>query len=101
MRVGDGSFGICCYALPWLPKGIIVSKPVLVAFQDAATVFGDPLALTFSDPQHSIGEHRQLTFGTTPAGKHVVVAHIELESSMRIISARTMTKQERRIYEKG
>ena len=45
-----------------------------VSFQEAATVYGDSLALTFNDPEHSIGEHRLLTFGVTLAGKYVVVS---------------------------
>lgn len=72
-----------------------------IAFPEAATLFSDPLALTFSDPDHSIGEHRLLTFGLTQTGKYVVVSHTELGSSMRIVSARLMTKQERTIYEEG
>jgi len=72
-----------------------------VSFQEAASVFGDPLAITFDDPDHSIGEHRLLTFGTTRTGKIVIVSHTERNDSMRIISARLMQKHERDIYEKG
>ncbi|MGF1615818.1 MAG: BrnT family toxin [Gammaproteobacteria bacterium] len=72
-----------------------------ISFQEAATVFGDSSALTFNDPDHSVGEHRLLTFGVTRTGRFVVVAHTELDSSMRIFSARLMTKQERKIYEEG
>jgi hypothetical protein len=72
-----------------------------LAFQEAATVFNDPLALTFKDPDYSIGEHRLLTFGATRTGNHVIVSHTERGSFVRIISARLMTKQERTIYEKG
>jgi uncharacterized protein len=64
-------------------------------------VFGDKLALTFNDPDHSTDEHRLLTFGVTRIGKYVVVSHTELDISIRIISARLMTKQERKIYEEG
>lgn len=70
-----------------------------ISFQEAATVFGDKLALTFNDPDHSINEHRLLTFGVARTGKYVVVSHTELDISIRIISARLMTKQERKIYE--
>ena len=70
-----------------------------ISFQEAATVFGDKLALTFNDPDHSIDEHRLLTFGVARTGKYVVVSHTELDISIRIISARMMTKQERKIYE--
>lgn len=72
-----------------------------VSFHEAATVFGDPLALTFDDPDHSIGERRLLTFGTTRNEKLVIVSHTEMRDSMRIISARLMTRQERTIYEEG
>jgi uncharacterized DUF497 family protein len=46
-----------------------------LSFQEAATVFGDPLAFTFSDPDHSLDEHRLLTFGFTRFGRHIVVSH--------------------------
>jgi len=46
-------------------------------------------------------EHRVLTFGSTKMGKLIVVSHTERDGSMRIISARRMTKQERKIYETG
>lgn len=72
-----------------------------VSFPEAASVFGDPLALTFDDPDHSVGEHRLLTFGVTRTGQLVVVSHTERNGSMRIISARRMQKHERNIYEEG
>ena len=72
-----------------------------VSFREAASVFGDPLAITFEDPDHSIGEHRLLTFGTTRTGKMVIVSHTERNGSMRIISVRLMMKHERNIYEEG
>jgi len=80
-------------------KADINLKKHEISFQEAATVFGDKLALTFNDPDHSIDEHRLLTFGVTRTGKYVVVSHTELDISIRIISARLMTKQERKIYE--
>lgn len=70
-----------------------------VSFEEAATVFGDKLALTFNDPDHSVDELRLLTFGVTRTGKYVVVSHTELDTTIRIISARLMTKQEKKIYE--
>lgn len=72
-----------------------------VSFQEAATVFGDKFALTFNDPDHSIDEYRLLTFGVTRTGKYIVVSHTELDITIRIISARQMTKQEKKIYEEG
>jgi len=73
-----------------------------ISFQEAASAFGDPLALTFDDPDHSIGEHRLLTFGVTKTGKWVIVSHTEKHNAiLRIISARPMNKYERKIYENG
>ena len=72
-----------------------------LSFREAATVFGDPMAITFDDPDHSIGEHRSLTFGSTRTGKLVIVSHTQRNGSTRIISARLMEKHERQIYEEG
>jgi uncharacterized protein len=73
-----------------------------ISFQEAASAFGDPLALTFDDPDHSIGEHRLLTFGITKTGKRIIVSHTEKHNAvLRIISARPMNKYERKIYENG
>lgn len=71
-----------------------------VSFEEAATVFGDPLAITFADPDHSQGEARLLTFGVSSLRKRLlVVAHTERGRKVRIISARRATKRERIIYE--
>jgi uncharacterized DUF497 family protein len=72
-----------------------------VSFEEAASVFGDPLALTFPDPDHSIGEKRWLTFGISCSRRLLVVAHAERGRSIRIISARRATRHERGIYEHG
>jgi uncharacterized DUF497 family protein len=72
-----------------------------VPFHEAATVFGDPLAITFSDPDHSIGEHRFLSFGLSLRNRLLVVAHTERHGKTRIISARQATRYERTIYENG
>ncbi len=72
-----------------------------VSFEEAASVFGDPLALTFSDPDHSLGEKRWLTFGVSHPGRLLVVAHTERGRAIRIISARKATRHERGIYEQG
>ena len=70
-----------------------------VAFTEAATAFGDPLSLTVPDPGHSVGEARFVLIGLTYLGRLVVVAHLESEPSIRIISARSATTTERRFYE--
>ena len=70
-----------------------------VSFQEAATVFGDILSITYNDPDHSINEHRMLTFGLSRTERLLIVSHIEENETIRIISARFMTKKERQIYE--
>ena len=72
-----------------------------ISFHEAATVFGDPLAITFNDPDHSIGEQRFLTFGHSSTNQLMAVVHTERLGKTRIISARRATKQEREIYENG
>jgi hypothetical protein len=72
-----------------------------VTFHEAATVFGDPLAITFADPDHSIDEQRHLTFGMSRFGRMLVVSHADREERVRIISARLMMRGERKIYEEG
>jgi hypothetical protein len=72
-----------------------------VRFEEAVTVFGDPLAVTFDDPDHSVGEHRLLTFGVSVKGRLLVVVHTERSQRVRIINARRATRAERHIYEAG
>jgi len=72
-----------------------------VSFEEAATVYGDPLALTFPDPDHSIGEHRFLTFGMSNRNRLLVVSHSERAGALRIVSARRVLRSERKIYEAG
>jgi uncharacterized DUF497 family protein len=72
-----------------------------VAFGEAATIFGDPRALTFADPDHSDDEDRFLTFGQSAEGHLLIVSHTDREERTRIISARRVTRKERRIYEQG
>jgi len=70
-----------------------------VSFEEATTVFGDPLAGTIPDPDHSEGEARFLTIGWTTNGRLVVVSHTEEGDTIRIISAREATSHERKQYE--
>jgi len=71
------------------------------SFHDPATAFGDPLAITYPDPDHSIGEERYITFGRAASGRLLVVAHVERQDTMRLISARLATRRERRISEES
>ncbi len=70
-----------------------------VSFLEAVSVFGDELANSIADPDHSIGEARFLTLGTSSSGRLLAVAHTEEEDIVRIISARLATKRERSNYE--
>lgn len=70
-----------------------------VSFEDAAAVFLDPLAITFSDPDHSGTEHREITIGCTLKGQLLFVSHCERRTHIRIISARLATRAEREFYE--
>ena len=72
-----------------------------VSFEEAATVFGDPLSDTFDDPDHSAEESRFITIGTSEKGRLLMLAHTDREDRIRLISARELTKQERRNYEEG
>jgi len=72
-----------------------------VSFEEATTVFGDPLAITFPDPDHAAGEERWLTFGISSPGRLLVVSHTERRLKVRLISARSATRRERKIYEEG
>lgn len=72
-----------------------------VPFHEAATVFGDPLAVTYHDPDHSITEQRFITVGMSSAGRVLVVAHTDRGENVRIISARKTTRRERENYEEG
>jgi len=72
-----------------------------VGFREAATVFDDPLSTTFPDYDHSASEQRFLAIGMSARGRVMVVAHAEQGDTIRIISARSVTKRERKFYEEG
>jgi hypothetical protein len=72
-----------------------------LSFDEAATVFLDPLALTFPDPRPVSGEDREITIGHTALHQTVFVAHCQRGDRTRIISARKATRKERSQYEEG
>lgn len=72
-----------------------------VSFEEAASVFLDPLAFTFWDPDHSEEEDREITIGRSARKRIPFVAHAAREDRIRIISARRTTKQERKQYDEG
>ena len=72
-----------------------------VSFQEAASVLGDPLSITYHDPDHSATEHRFITVGMSQSGQVLMVAYTDRGDNIRIISARRTTRQERKHYEEG
>jgi uncharacterized DUF497 family protein len=70
-----------------------------ISFEEAATVFGDALAITFPDPDHSLSEQRFITVGASSRNRVVIVAHTDRGENIRIISARQATQRERKHYE--
>ena len=71
-----------------------------VSFEEAVTVFGDPLAVNIPDPDHSETEERYLVLGMSQQQRLLVVAYSERGDRTRIISARKATRRERNGYEK-
>lgn len=72
-----------------------------ISFEEASTVFGDPLSLTIIDLQHSYEEERFIIIGESINQQLLVVVHIERGDTIRIISARTATSLERKTYEEN
>lgn len=70
-----------------------------VAFIEATEVFGDEHASSVCDPEHSFDEMRYLLFGISSRARHLVVSFTERNDTIRIISARCMTRSERNAYE--
>ena len=72
-----------------------------VSFDEAATVFFDGLALTGNDPDHSRDESRYITFGMSSLGRLLTVSHTYRPGGIRLISARRVTRAERKLYEEA
>ena len=70
-----------------------------LSFEEASTVFGDPLSLTISDPAHSQVEDRSIILGQSHQRKLLVVVHTERGDNIRVISARRASRRERKSYE--
>jgi uncharacterized protein len=70
-----------------------------VPFEEAETVFDDPLSKTLLDPDHSEGEERYLEIGYSSRRRLLLVSYSERQGRVRIISARRVTRRERRSYE--
>ena len=72
-----------------------------VSFEEAATVFGDPLSDTFDDPDHSVEERRFVIIGVSEKGRMLIVAHTDEGKVIRLISAREPTRREKEFYEES
>lgn len=70
-----------------------------VAFDEATTVFDDPLHVDFYDPDHSDEEERYLIVGRSRRGRLLILSYMERGDAVRLISAREATPAERRTYE--
>jgi len=72
-----------------------------VSFDEAATVFDDPLARIFDDPNHSLDERREIIIGHSIREVLLLVCFNERPSKIRIMSARPLTRKERKDYEEN
>ena len=72
-----------------------------VSFDEAATLFLDPLAVSGPDPDHSVEEDRYITFGFSRLGRLLAVCHTYRPGAIRLISARRVTRGEGKLDEEG
>ncbi len=72
-----------------------------VSFHEAGTAFGDPLSITFYDPDHSEDEDRYITIGRSTESRLMTVSHTDRGDNIRIISPRRASRRERKLYEDG
>jgi len=84
----------------WSPRKATANlRKHKVSFKEAVSVFGDPLAAVYQDPDHSVSERRFLIVGTSTSGRLLNVAFADRNALIRIISARKVTNAERKAYE--
>ena len=85
----------------WDPKKASANlKKHKVGFEEATTVFTDPFALTFDDPDHSLEEDRFITVGTSSRQRLLFISHADRgQDHVRIVSARPATKSEAHAYQ--
>ena len=87
------------HPLEWNPdKAARNLRKHQVSFDEAATVFDDPMFITFVDEEHSSDEERYITIGSSNRGRLLVIAHTDREGQIRIISARKATRKEVKFY---
>lgn len=83
------------------PKAAENARKHGVTFEEAGTVFGDPLASYFADPDHSLAEARLVAVGRSDRGRVLAIMFTERPPAVRLISARPATRPERAAYEAG
>jgi hypothetical protein len=72
-----------------------------ISFDEAQTVFDDPLYVDFYDPDHSVEAHRYIIVGESRRGRLLLVSYAERDEVVRLVSAREATRAEREVYEEG
>ncbi len=72
-----------------------------VSFEEAASAFLDPMALSGQDPDHSTDESRYISFAYSRLGQLLAISHTYRPGSIRLISARRATRVERKLYEEN
>ena len=88
------------YLFEWDPRKAAANRRKHgISFEEATTVFADPLAVLKADPDHSVDEERYLVLGMSDRRRLVVVAFAERPPQTRLISARPATRAEQRTYE--
>ena len=87
----------------WDPKKADENlKQHKISFDEATSVFTDPFALTFNDPEHSVNEPRYITIGTSRTHRILFLSHADRgEDHVRIISARSATPTEAHAYQES
>ena len=70
-----------------------------ISSDEAATVYSDTLSMTYDDPDHSYNENRYVIISQSALGNLLFVSHTETDDKIRIISARKLTRKERKQYE--
>ena len=83
----------------WDPKRARLISQSTRSFEEASTVFNDPLSRTFDDPDHSIDEQRFIIIGHSDKNRLLFVCHTDDEKLVRLISARDVTNAERKYHE--
>jgi len=87
-------------AFEWDPKKDSMNlRKHGIGFEEASTVFADPLSVTVPDPDHASDEARFVIVGTSKSQRLLVVVHTIRGERIRLISARTATTREKHIYQ--